>query len=65
MGGKDRVVTLPGELNIPLERHLAVQHTTFERDLSEGTAAVYLPYALERKYPGAAMLWGWERLQER
>ncbi|NCF83352.1 MAG: integron integrase [Proteobacteria bacterium] len=59
-GGKDRIVTLPGELNVPLERHFASCRTIFERDQSDGRAKVYLPYALERKYPGAAMMWGWQ-----
>ena len=53
---KDRIVTLPGELNVPLERHLGSCRTLFERDQSDGIARVYLPYALERKYPGAAMM---------
>ena len=59
-GGKDRIVTRPGERNVPLERHLASCRTIFERDQSDGRAKVYLPYALERKYPGAAMMWGWQ-----
>jgi integrase len=32
-------------------------HTT---DLAEGYGAVYLPYALERKYPNANREWGWQ-----
>ncbi len=59
-GGKDRIVTLPSELNVPLERHLASRRTMFERDLLDGVATVYLPYALGRKYPGAAIAWGWQ-----
>lgn len=59
-GGKDRVVTLPEELNVPLERHLASRRTMFERDLLDGVGTVYLPYALDRKYPGAASAWGWQ-----
>jgi len=59
-GGKDRIVTLPDDLKIPLERHLASRRTLFERDLIDGSAAVYLPYALARKYPGAAITWGWQ-----
>jgi integrase len=31
-----------------------------EQDLREGFGAVYLPYALERKYPGANREWGWQ-----
>ena len=59
-GGKDRIVTLPDDLKIPLERHLASRRTLFERDLFDRSAAVYLPYALARKYPGAAITWGWQ-----
>jgi len=59
-GGKDRIVSLPDDLKIPLERHLASRRTLFERDLYDGSAAVYLPYALARKYPGAAITWGWQ-----
>ena len=59
-GGKDRIVTLPGELNVPLERHLASRRTIFERDQSDGVATVSVPYALERKYPGVEITWGWQ-----
>jgi integron integrase len=59
-GGKDRVVTLPDELLVPLERHLANRKTLFERDLAAGLGTVYLPYALARKYPNAATEWGWQ-----
>ncbi|MDX2313903.1 MAG: tyrosine-type recombinase/integrase [Gammaproteobacteria bacterium] len=59
-GGKDRIVTLPGELIPPLKRHLAVRRTTFDRDISDGTAGVYLPYALERKLPGVGTIWAWQ-----
>jgi site-specific recombinase XerD len=31
-----------------------------ERDLSEGFGAVYLPYALARKYKSAAREWNWQ-----
>ncbi len=33
---------------------------THERDIAEGFGSVYLPYALERKYPGAGVEWGWQ-----
>ena len=59
-GAKDRVVTLPDELIVPLERHLATRQTLFERDLAAGHGDVYLPYALARKYPGAPLEWGWQ-----
>lgn len=59
-GGKDRVVTLARELVVPLQRHLESVKMTHERDLAEGFGSVYLPYALERKYPAAASSWGWQ-----
>jgi integron integrase len=59
-GGKDRVVTLPDDLIIPLQRHLANRKTLHERDLAEGYGTVYLPYALERKYPNASSEWAWQ-----
>jgi len=59
-GAKDRVVTLPDELVVPLERHLAARRTLFERDGAEGHGRVYLPHALARKYPNAPFEWGWQ-----
>ncbi len=59
-GGKDRVVTLAKHLVTPLKRHLESVKTTHERDITEGYGRVYLPYALERKYPKAAADWGWQ-----
>ena len=59
-GGKDRVVTLARELVVPLQRHLESVKMTHERDIAEGYGQVYLPYALERKYPNAAISWGWQ-----
>lgn len=59
-GAKDRVVTLPDELIVPLRRHLANRRTWYERDYARGHANVYLPHALERKYPNAASEWAWQ-----
>jgi len=59
-GGKDRVVTLARELVIPLQRHLESVKTVHERDLAEGFGRVHTPYALARKYPDAAVSWGWQ-----
>ncbi len=59
-GGKDRVVTLPDEIVVPLQRHIRNRRTLFERDREAGIATVYLPYALERKYPAASGEWGWQ-----
>lgn len=59
-GGKDRVVTLADEIVTPLRRHLETVRTLHERDLRDGFGAVYLPYALSRKYPNAAREWKWQ-----
>lgn len=59
-GFKDRVTMLPTALTVPLREHLVRVRQLHEQDLSEGYGAVYLPYALERKYPNAARDWAWQ-----
>ncbi len=59
-GEKDRVTMLPESVVAPLRDHLThVQHL-HAGDLKAGFGAVYLPYALERKYPNAAREWIWQ-----
>jgi integron integrase len=59
-GGKNRIVTLARDLVLPLKRHLAHVKNIHEKDLADGYGEVYLPYALQRKYPNAAREWGWQ-----
>ena len=59
-GQKDRVTMLPASLEEPLRRHLQRVKMTHEDDRDAGFGAVYLPYALARKYPTAATAWGWQ-----
>ncbi len=59
-GQKDRMTTLPKRLIEPLRDHLARVKVRHERDLEEGFGRVYLPFALERKYPNADREWGWQ-----
>lgn len=59
-GNKDRITILPQSLIPFLMRHLDNVRTLFERDLEAGFGAVYLPYALERKYPNAHREWAWQ-----
>jgi integron integrase len=59
-GFKDRVTMLPAALAAPLAEHLKRVKTLHAQDLAAGRGAVYLPYALERKYPGAARDWAWQ-----
>jgi integron integrase len=59
-GAKDRVTMLPEELVQPLQEHLGRVRSLHRRDLAEGYGEVWLPNALERKYPRAAREWGWQ-----
>ncbi len=57
-GNKDRVTVLPENLILPMQLHLAKVKALHEKDLDAGFGAVYLPYALEQKYPKGAQSWG-------
>jgi integron integrase len=59
-GMKDRVTMLPASLVVPLQEHLAGVKRLHAQDLAKGYGAVYLPFALERKYPRAGRLWIWQ-----
>jgi integron integrase len=59
-GGKDRVTVLPGPVVETLRRQIDRVRIIHEEDLSEGFGEVYLPFALERKYPNAARAFGWQ-----
>lgn len=57
---KDRVTMLPGRLRRPLHEHLDYVRAMHDRDRALGFGSVYLPNALERKYPNAARSWMWQ-----
>jgi integron integrase len=59
-GFKDRVTMLPKSLLLPLKNHLQETRRSHIQDLETGCGSVYLPYALERKYPGREKDWGWQ-----
>lgn len=59
-GAKDRVTVLPDAVVGPLEAHLDKVRVIHELDLAKGLGRVYLPFALARKYPGAASSWAWQ-----
>lgn len=61
-GAKDRVTVLPQAVITPLREQLERAHVWHTRDLQEGYGTVYLPYALERKYPHAKHEWIWQYL---
>jgi integron integrase len=59
-GMKDRITVMPENLKVPLTEHLNRVRLLHENDLAKGYGRVYLPYALERKYPNAAVEWAWQ-----
>ena len=59
-GAKDRVTMPPDRLVGLLRRQLREAQRLHAMDLLEGCGAVWLPFALERKYPAASRDWGWQ-----
>ena len=59
-GNKDRVTMLPVRLVGPLREQIEHARELHRGDLADGFGAVWLPFALDRKYPGAAREWGWQ-----
>ncbi|MDD5274945.1 MAG: integron integrase [Methylovulum sp.] len=59
-GSKDRVTMLPASVVANLQAHLAQRQALFEDDKRQGKAGVFMPDALARKYPNAALEWGWQ-----
>jgi integron integrase len=59
-GGNDRFTILPDIVVKPLQSHLGHVRTIHDKDLAHGFGAVYLPFALERKYPNANREWAWQ-----
>lgn len=59
-GAKDRITMLPESLKIPLQEHLCKVKAIHEKDLADGWGRVYLPMALDRKYPNAPTDWRWQ-----
>lgn len=59
-GGRDRTTLLPTSLVKRLQAQLAKARGTFEKDLEDGCANVWLPNALARKYPNAPRSWEWQ-----
>ena len=59
-GLRDRVTMLPASLVHDVEDHLVRVRALHQQDLRNGYGRVYLPYALERKYPKAPEDWAWQ-----
>jgi integron integrase len=61
-GGKDRITMLPATLEEPLRVHLRRLRDWYEVERRQQRPGVSLPFALDRKYPDAALQWGWQYL---
>ncbi len=61
-GNKDRITLLPERLIAPIKKQIEYVKKLHEYDLKNGYNSVYLPYALERKYPNAGKELGWKFL---
>jgi len=59
-GAKDRVTMLPSTVALALRDHLERVRELHRQDLAAGYGEVYLPYALDRKYPAAGREWAWQ-----
>lgn len=59
-GKKDRTVPIPEKLEHELREHVNLVIEKHEKDLDSGYAGVFLPSAVERKYPGAAKELSWQ-----
>jgi integron integrase len=61
-GAKDRTVMLPERLVRPLREHMALTRALWEADRAHDVPGVWMPGALERKYPRQGQTWGWQWL---
>ena len=59
-GAKDRVMPLPDQIIEPLKQHINYVKELHDKDIKDGYTSVYLPYALERKFPNAGKELGWK-----
>lgn len=59
-GMESRLTMLPETLVEPLQEHLLWVKRQHQQDLEQGYGSVYLPFALERKYPNAEREWSWQ-----
>ena len=58
-GDKDRGCPLPEALAGDMRAHLEAIRSVFEKDRADGLNGVYLPPALNRKFPNAGKSWSW------
>jgi len=58
-GSKDRSTLLAGAVCEPLRKHLKEIRVLYEKDRAAKIAGVWMPDALDRKYPSASTEWAW------
>ncbi len=61
-GEKDCATMLPSSLVLPLKEQIAYVRKLHERDGTQGSGSVELPFAFARKYPNAGKELGWQCL---
>ncbi|MBC8180808.1 integron integrase [candidate division KSB1 bacterium] len=61
-GQKDRTTILADKIVDPLKKHIDNTKVLHEKDLANGYGSVYIPYALEKKYPTIEKEFGWQYL---
>ena len=61
-GGKDRVTVLPEMVLSGMRTQVAQAREIYELDRANNVSGVYMPYALDRKYPNAGREWKWHWL---
>lgn len=59
-GSKDRTALLPKSVVTDLKNQVVVVSKLLDFDIARGVGPVYLPHALERKYPGAGHSLEWQ-----
>ncbi len=59
-GDNDKTTVLPESVKDRLRNHLEQIKALHEKDLAAGYGEVYMPDALDKKYPNAGKEWGWQ-----
>ncbi|MBU1424410.1 MAG: integron integrase [Gammaproteobacteria bacterium] len=59
-GFKDRVTMLPETVIDSLNAHMMKVKALHAEDVAQGYGEVYMPFALDKKYPAAGRDWGWQ-----
>ena len=59
-GNKDRITLLPNKYKEALQIQLKKVKAIHKQDLADGFGKVYLPNALDKKFPNAGKEWSWQ-----